>query len=126
VYKTVSHIEMHLGYMAKGNFGAGKLMKFYSFYLEDYLRNEEDIARYWRLAQKDYGDDTAFALEALATIARARNINALAKQAGISRQGLYKALSSNGNPRYETVAKLAKALGLKLTLRPAKSADKAA
>jgi len=92
----------------------------------DYLRDEEDIALYWDAVQEEASDDSASILRALAAISRARNMSELAKQAGLSRQGLYKALGPDGNPRYETVAKLAKALGLKLQLPYADAPKKAA
>lgn len=51
-------------------------------------------------------------------IARARNMSQLAKDAGMTRAGLYKALFPDGNPSFATVAKVAKAPGLKVTIHP--------
>jgi len=82
----------------------------------DYLQDEEDIAGYLEAAMEIGGDDPSYIMQVLATIARARNMQKLAESAGISRQGLYKALSPNGNPSFATVIKLAKALGLKVQL----------
>ncbi|EEV4367779.1 putative addiction module antidote protein, partial [Escherichia coli] len=50
----------------------------------------------------------------LGNIARARNISQLSKEVGMSREGIYKALSGEGNPSFQTVSKITKALGLKL------------
>ncbi|HAO3424577.1 TPA: putative addiction module antidote protein, partial [Escherichia coli] len=52
--------------------------------------------------------------KALGNIARARNISQLSKDAGMSREGMYKALSGEGNPSFKTIARITKALGLKL------------
>ena len=51
-------------------------------------------------------------------IARARNMSQLARDTGLTREGLYKALSGDGNPTFATVVKVAKALGFKLTVQP--------
>ena len=64
------------------------------------------------------GDDPAVTVHALGVTARARNMNQLAKDTGLIREDLFNALSSKGNPSFSTVAKAAKALGFKLTVRP--------
>ncbi len=76
-----------------------------------------DTADYLEACQEN--GDPALITAALGDIARARNMSQLAKDAGLTRAGLYKALSPEGNPSFATVAKVAKALGLKVTLRPA-------
>jgi probable addiction module antidote protein len=53
-------------------------------------------------------------MRALGVVARARNFSKLARDSGISREGLYKALSEEGNPSFATVAKIARALGLRI------------
>ena len=58
----------------------------------------------------------AFIAKALGTIARARGMSQIAKKAGLSRESLYKALSTEGNPEFATVAKVLRALGLRLTI----------
>jgi probable addiction module antidote protein len=85
----------------------------------EYLDSEEAIAAYIEAAQEEAGDDPAFMAAVLSDIARARNMSQLAKDAGLTRAGLYKALSPDGNPRISTLHNIAKALGLKLTLTPA-------
>ena len=80
----------------------------------DYLRTEEDIALYMEAVMEEGGDDANFIAHALGDVARARNMSQLAREVGMTREGLYKALSSDGNPSFATIMKVAKALGLKL------------
>ncbi len=90
--------------------------KFTTFDAAEYLGSDEAIAAYLEAAQEEAGDDPAIMAMVLSDIARARNMSQLAKDAGLTRAGLYKALSPNGNPRIGTLHNIAKALGLKLTL----------
>ena len=83
-----------------------------------YLKTDEDIRLYLEACLEEAGDDPALIVHALGVIARARNMNQLARDTGLTREGLYKALSSEGNPSFSTVAKIAKALGFKLTVQP--------
>lgn len=86
----------------------------------EHLKTEEDIALYLEAVMEDGGaDDPAFLAAALGDVARARNMSDLARQTGLTREGLYKALSGKGNPTLDTVMKIAKALGLRLAFRPA-------
>ncbi|MDQ0324575.1 putative addiction module antidote protein [Rhodopseudomonas julia] len=92
----------------------------------DYLESEEDIAGYLEAVMDEGGDDPAFVAHALGVVARARNMSQLARDTGISREGLNKALSGEGNPTLDTILKVAKALGLRLSFQPRKApADKA-
>lgn len=84
----------------------------------DHLRNEEEIAAYLEAVMEEAGDDPAFVARALGTVARARNMTSLARDIGMSRAGLKKALSGEGNPTFATVLKVAKALGLKVSFEP--------
>lgn len=84
----------------------------------DYLKTEEDIAAYLDAVMED--SDPALIAAALGDVARARNFSQLARDVGISRQGLDKALSGTGNPSLATVVKVTKALGLRLTFKPAR------
>lgn len=59
-------------------------------------------------------DDPRMIAQALGTIARSKNFSEIARQVGMSREGLYKALSTDGNPTLTTVVKVARALGLRL------------
>ena len=81
----------------------------------DYLKSEEDMLAYLEACMEEAGDDPVFIAVALGNIARAHGMVRLAKETGITREGLYKALSAEGNPSLGTVLKVLKALGLKLT-----------
>ncbi len=94
------------------------MVKEFSHYdAADYLETEDDIRLYLDACQEE--GDPALIAAALGDIARARNMTQLAKEAGMTRAGLYKALSAEGNPSFSTVSKVAKALGLKVTIHPA-------
>ena len=79
-----------------------------------YLRTEEDCALYLQAAIDESDGDPSLMVAALGDIARARGMMQLAKETGLSREGLYKALSPEGNPSFATIIKVCKALGLKL------------
>ena len=81
----------------------------------EHLRSEEDIAAYFEAAVEEAGDDPAYILHVLNTIARARGMMKLANDAGLTRGGLYKALAPDAKPSFQTVAKIAKALGFRVT-----------
>lgn len=85
----------------------------------EYLKTEEDIALYLEACLEEGGDDPSFIAQALGDVARARNMSQLARDTGLSREGLYKALSGEGNPSLGTVLKVARAMGLKLVFQPA-------
>ena len=80
----------------------------------DYLVSVEDAAAYLEAAIEEAGDDPRVIAVALGTIARSRNLSELARRVGMSREGLYKALSEEGNPSFATIMKVTKALGLRL------------
>lgn len=83
------------------------------------LHDEDDITAY--LAAIGAENDPALMLAALHDVARARNMSKLAEAAGLTRQGLYKALAEGGNPSFATVAKVAAALGFRLALVPGRT-----
>jgi len=85
----------------------------------EHLKSEEDIRLYLEACIEEGGDDPAFLIHALGVIARAKNMSQLARDTGMTREGLYKALSPDGNPTFATVAKVAKALGLQITVQAA-------
>ncbi len=91
-------------------------VKFSRYDTVDYLKTEEDIAAYLDAVVED-GDPTLIAA-ALGDVARARNVSKLARDTGMSREGIYRALSGEGNPSFATVMKIAGALGLRLSFRP--------
>ena len=84
----------------------------------DYLKSEADIAAYLEAVMEEGGDDPSFVARALGDVARARNMSQLARETGLTREGLSKALSGDGNPTLATILKVSKALGLKLTFQP--------
>lgn len=65
--------------------------------------------------------DPAFIGHALGVIARARGMSQVAREVGLTREGLYRALSTEGNPSFATVAKVAKVLGFHIEVRPSPS-----
>ena len=73
------------------------------------------MVAYLQACLEEAPDDAALLAAALGDIARARGMMGLAKETGLTREGLYKALSMEGNPSLGTVLKVLKALGLKLT-----------
>jgi probable addiction module antidote protein len=81
----------------------------------DYLKSEDDMAAYLQACLEEDPDDPALLAAALGDIARAHGMVQLAKETGLTREGLYKALAKNGNPSLGTVPKVLKALGLKFT-----------
>ena len=80
----------------------------------DDLTTEEDIALYFQACIEDDPGDGSLVRAALGDIARARGMSQLARDTGLAREGLYKALSPDGNPEFATIMKVIKALGLKL------------
>jgi probable addiction module antidote protein len=82
----------------------------------EYLDSDDAMREYLAAAFED-GDPRLIA-KALGTIARARGMSTLARDAGIGRESLYKALSEEGNPEFATIMKVVHALGLHLTVAP--------
>ncbi len=78
------------------------------------LKTEEDFQLYLEACFQEGEGDGALVRDALGVIARARGMSQLARDTGLSREGLYQALSAKGNPEFSTVMKVIKALGLKL------------
>ena len=85
----------------------------------EYLEDDQAIAEYLEEAMKIATEDSdpSFLAQALGTVARARGMSQIAKDAGLSRESLYKALGSEGNPEFGTVLKVLQALGLKLSIK---------
>jgi probable addiction module antidote protein len=78
------------------------------------LRTPEEMAAYLDAWLAEAPDDAAGIARALGDIARAKGMSQVARDAGLSRESLYKALGENGNPSFATVLKVAKALGVRL------------
>jgi probable addiction module antidote protein len=78
----------------------------------DHLKTEDDMAAYLEAALED--GDPALVAAALGDIARSKGMTQIAREAGLGRESLYKALSPEGNPELATVLKVVRALGLRL------------
>lgn len=88
----------------------------------DYLDSEEAVFAYIEAAFED--GDTAVIAHALGNVARARGMSGVAKEAGVTREALYKGLTENGDPRLSTFLGVLKALGIGLAAKPtAKATD---
>jgi probable addiction module antidote protein len=85
----------------------------------EHLRTPEEMAAYLDAWLEDAPDDVAGIARALGDIARAKGMSLVAREAGLSRESLYRALSADGNPSFATVLKVAKALGVRLHAQPA-------
>lgn len=83
----------------------------------EHLESEEDMAAYLDAALEI--GDPALIVAALGDIARAKGMSQIARDAGLGRESLYKALSPSGNPEFATILKVVTALGLKLHVQPA-------
>lgn len=84
----------------------------------DHLRTPEEMAAYLDAWLEEAPEDAAGIARALGDIARAKGMTQVAKEAGLSRESLYRALSADGNPSFATVLKVARALGLRLHAQP--------
>ena len=82
----------------------------------EHLETEEDMTAYWEAALEE--GDPALVAAALGAIARAKGMSEIARETGLGRESLYKALSAEGNPEFATVLKVVKALGLRLHATP--------
>ena len=92
--------------------------KFSRWDAADDLKTDADIAAYFDICVEEDPGDGSLIRAALGDIARARSMSQLAKDTGLAREGLYKALSAEGNPEFATIMKVIKALGLSLHASP--------
>jgi probable addiction module antidote protein len=83
----------------------------------EHLKTEEGIQLYLEACLEEADDDPALMIHAFGVIARTRNLSQLAQDTGLSSEGLYDARSPGGNPTFDIVAKVAKALGFKLSIQ---------
>ena len=80
----------------------------------EHLRTTEEMAAYLEAAIEESQGDATFIAKALGDIARAKGMSQVARDAGLSRESLYKALSGERNPEFDTILRVVKALGMKL------------
>ncbi|GAB94192.1 putative addiction module antidote protein [Kineosphaera limosa] len=90
--------------------------KYTRFDAADYLEDLDDVAAYLEIALEQSDEDPSAVPRALGVIARSQNMSELARRVGMSRDGLYKALSADGNPTWSTILKVTHALGLRFEL----------
>ena len=84
----------------------------------EHLRTPEEMAAYLEACFEESNGDAAFIAKALGDIARAMGMSQVARNAGLSRESLYKALSGDRTPGFDTVLKVVKALGIELHAMP--------
>jgi probable addiction module antidote protein len=84
----------------------------------EHLRSAEEMSAYLLACMEEAGDDAAFVAKALGDIARAKGMSQIAKASGLSRESLYKALSGERVPAFDTVLKVCHALGIQFTPSP--------
>ena len=97
-----------------------KMTKKYQDYdTSEFLETEDDIARYLN-AVAEYNDPEMFQT-ALGKVAKARGMSSIAKEANVSRESLYRSLSAEGNPSFQTISKVLASMGLRLTIQPAEA-----
>jgi probable addiction module antidote protein len=89
----------------------------------DYLHSEEDALLYLQACIDEDDGDGKLILAALSDVARAKNLSALARDASISRDALYKTLSAEGRPGFAVVLRIIRALGLEISLRRREPAE---
>lgn len=92
------------------------MAKLRKFDVADYLDNDEVIAEYLTAALEDDNPDVF--LMAVADVAKAKGMSQVATQTGLGRESLYKALAPGAKPRYDTVLKVLRALGIQLHAAP--------
>jgi len=88
------------------------------FDIAEHLNTAEDMQGYLEACIEEDDGDGALIRTALGDIARARNMSDLARKVGVSREGLYKALSEKGNPSFALMLKITRVLGLQLRISP--------
>jgi probable addiction module antidote protein len=86
--------------------------------VSEHLRTPEEMASYLEACLEEANGDAAFIAKALGDIARAKGMSQVARDAGLSRESLYKALSGDRSPNFETILKVISALGLRLHAEP--------
>ena len=96
-------------------------LKLVPFDAAKYLTDEDAIAEYMSAVLEE--DDMDLLLLALGDVARARGMSLVARKTGLGRESLYKALAPGAKPRFDTVVRVARALGVRLIAQPVKQAS---
>ena len=102
---------------------AAKPVRTTPYNVAEHLRTSEEMVAYLDAWLEEAPDDAAGITKALGDIARAKGMTQVARDAGLSRESLYRALGAGGNPSFATVLKVARALGLKLHAEAASPTD---
>lgn len=87
----------------------------------EHLRTPKEMAAYLEACIEEAQGDAAFIAKALGDMARAKGMSRVARDAGLSRESLYKALSGDRSPGFDTILKVVEALGLKFHAEPARA-----
>lgn len=88
-----------------------------SWDVQDHLKTPEDCLLFLQAAFDDAGDDPTFIAQAVGEVARSVGMASVARDTGISREGLYRALAASGNPSLDTIVKVLGVLGFKLGIQ---------
>ena len=91
-------------------------LKLHKWDTADWLTTEEDRLQYLVACIEESPGDAAYFAHALGDVARSRNMSQVARDSGLTREGLYKALSELGNPSFDTVLRVVRAMGYRLTI----------
>ena len=86
--------------------------------VSEHLRTPEEMAAYLEACLEESNGDASFVAKALGDIARAKGMSQVARDAGLSRESLYKALSGERTPGFDTILKVVQALGIELHAAP--------
>src|SRR5687768_8800712 len=97
-----------------------KKVKTTRYDVAEHLRTSEEMAAYLEACLGEAEGDAAFIAKALGDIARAKGMAQVARDSGLSRESLYKALSGDRSPSFDTILKVVQALGLKLHAQPSR------
>jgi len=90
-------------------------MELFDWDMADHINNKEDVVAYLEAALEENDTETLF--EVIGAIARSKGMSMLANELGLSRESLYKSLSHDGNPSFNTVSKVLDNLGFQLSIR---------
>ena len=93
-----------------------KVSELHEFDAAEYLNSDDDVAAYLTTILEE--NDAALLAAAIGDIARARGMSQVAKDSGIAREALYKALRPGSEPRFETISRVCAALGVRLVAQP--------